>query len=323
MDPQVEQLIAQIQARPGGFADLLRADAAAARIQAAANALGAGDGGPELEVVEDRVIHGPGGELPLRVFLPADARGAYLHIHGGGWVLGSHGNQDRWLRGIAAGAGVAIASVGYRLAPEHPYPAGLDDCVTAARWLEANAADLCAEPSRLAIGGESAGANLAVATLLRLRDEDGTHPFRGAALTFGVFDAGLALPSMEEWGERELILSRPIMEAFVDHYAPEHIDHPYVSPLRADLRGMPPACFVVGDLDPLLSDSELMMEAWKRDGAPAELHRFTDGFHGFTGVPGLALGERATAELIAFLHRTIGRGGDGQGDLAPTAPTLT
>jgi acetyl esterase len=97
----------------------------------------------------------------------------------------------------------------------------------------------------------------------------------------------------------------------VNHYAPPSVDDPYVSPVRAELAGMPPACFVVGDLDPLLSDTEEMFDAWRAAGNSAELHRYTDAFHGFTGIPMLDLGRRATGELIGFLKATIGGPGVG------------
>jgi len=264
--------------------------------------------GPAMAVLENRTIPGPAGDIPVRLFLPHERRGAYLHIHGGGFVLGSHEAQDWWLQRIAHEAGVAIVSVGYRLAPEHPYPAGLDDCVAAARWLAANAASLCPESSLLGVGGESAGANLAVATMLRLRDESGAHPFQATALTFGWYDVGLGLPSMQAWGDRDIILSVPVMQAFADHYGAADVKDPYVSPLYADLRDMAPACFVVGDLDPLLSDTQQIVEKWWQAGNEAELHLYSDAFHGFTGVPTLALGRRATGAAIAFLRDKIGAG---------------
>lgn len=259
-----------------------------------------------MAVIENRTVPGPAGDVPVRVFLPPDRRGTYLHIHGGGFVLGSHEAQDWWLQRIAHEAGVAIVSVGYRLAPEHPYPAGLDDCVAAARWLAANAPSLCPEPGLLGIGGESAGGNLAVTTLLRLRDESGSHPFQAAALTFGWFDVANSLPSMKAWGDRDVILSVPVMEAFAQHYQAADVTDPYVSPIHADLRGMPPACFVVGDLDPLLSDTQVLSEKWWKAGNEAELHVYSDAFHSFTGVPSLALGRRATTASIAFLRDKIG-----------------
>ena len=313
MDPHVKRILELLEAQRGQLMPLLADDPATLREQR--NRLAREDPTPvpELELIENRTIPGPAGEIPVRVFLPQERYGAYLHIHGGGWVLGSHENQDWWLARIAKQAAVAIVSVDYRLAPEHPYPAGLDDCVAAARWLVDNASGLCPEPERLAIGGESAGANLAVATMLRLRDEaaggavgSDAQPFVAAALTFGVFDAGLDLPSMREFGEREIILSLPIMQAFVDHYGGA-VDDPYVSPLRADLSDMPAACFVVGDLDPLLSDTEMMFAAWRNAGGQAEMHVYADGFHGFTGIPTLELGRRATGNLIAFLGDKIGR----------------
>jgi acetyl esterase/lipase len=307
VDPHVRRILEILDETRGQLLPALQSNPAALREMPNRWAADIPEG-PPMAVLEDRAIPGPAGDIPLRVFLPHERRGAYLHMHQGGFVLGSHDAQDWWLQRIAHEAGIAIVSVGYRLAPEHPYPAGLDDCVAAARWLMANAAELCPEPALLGIGGESAGANLAVTTMLRLRDESGSHPFQAAALTFGWYDVGLRLPSMQAWGDRDVILSVPVMQAFADHYRAPNVDDPYVSPLHADLRDMPPACFIVGDLDPLLSDTEQLEQQWRQAGGETELHVYSDAFHSFTAVPTLALGRRATSAAIAFLRDKIGVG---------------
>jgi acetyl esterase/lipase len=212
------------------------------------------------------------------------------------------------LRRIASGAGVVVVSVGYRLAPEHPYPAGLDDCVAASRWLEKNAAALGSRDAEaLAIGGESAGANLAVATLLRRRDEM-EAPWRAAVLTFGVYSAIFDLPSMKAMWDRKLVLSGPIMEYFARAYATGRgMKHPYISPLYADLKGLPPAIFTVGTLDHLYSDTLLMAEAWERAGNETDCQEFPNAPHGFTGMP-LECGRRAIDGVVAFLRARVGLG---------------
>src|SRR3569833_473799 len=138
-----------------------------------------------LDEGEDRMIPGRAGGVPLRVFTPPVVRGVYLHIHGGGWTLGTAAGQDIQLWRLARAAEVAVVSVGYRLAPEHPYPAGPDDCEDAARWLVAEAVQAFGT-DRLTIGGESAGAHLAVVTLLRLGAQ--AAAFRAAQLAFGAYD---------------------------------------------------------------------------------------------------------------------------------------
>jgi acetyl esterase len=154
------------------------------------------EGGPSPFAVE-RGIPGSDGEIGLRVFVPEHAEGVYLHIHGGGFVLGEACASDQRNEAISQNCNLAVASVDYRLAPEHPYPAGPDDCEAAALWLVANAQREFGS-ERLLIGGESAGANLAVVTLLRLRDRHGFGRFEAANLIFGV-TIRLAPPAGRSW----------------------------------------------------------------------------------------------------------------------------
>ena len=306
MDPDIAALIPVLEADTAGRLELLATQLDEVRAQRAALSLPTQGTGPDVALQEDRLIIGPEGEVPIRLFVPESPVGAYLHIHGGGWVLGSHTGQDPMLRRIANETKLAVVSVGYRLAPEHPYPAGLDDCVAASKWLEENAASLgVADAEALTIGGESAGGNLAVATLLYRRDHM-ELPFRAAVLTYGVFSAIYDLPSMKALWDRKLVLSGPIMEFFSNAYAPgRNLTHPYISPLYADLRGMPPAIFSVGTLDHLYSDTILMAKAWEAAGARAEVHEYQDGPHGFNNMP-LAIGRDANKRIIAFLKDIVG-----------------
>jgi len=254
---------------------------------------------------EDRTIAGPGGPIPLRIFRPATPRGAYLHIHGGGWALGAHDQQDVLLHVIAAQTGLAAVSVGYRLAPENPYPAGPDDCEAAALWLAANAAREFGR-DRLVIGGESAGAHLAVVTLLRLRDRHQVTPFRGANLLYGEYDLAMT-PSVRRWGTRNLVLSTPIIERFVGWFVPPVLRaDPDVSPLHADLDGLPRALFTIGTLDPLLDDSLFMAARWQAAGNDAELAIYPGGVHAFNAFPALALATEANALALRFIADIVG-----------------
>jgi acetyl esterase/lipase len=254
----------------------------------------------KLAHAEMRAIRGPAGEIPLRVFRHEQPRGVYLHIHGGGWTLGAADQQDVMLDAISRAARVTVVSVEYRLAPEHPYPAGPDDCEAAALWVARNAErELGA--ARLAIGGESAGAHLSAVTLLRLRDRHGLTPFAAANLVYGCYDLGFT-PSVRNWGERNLVLSTPIIEWFTNHFAPDRARRasPDASPLLADLRGMPPALFTVGTLDPLLDDSLFMAQRWLAAGNRAELAIYPGGVHGFNLFP-MPLGEAALRRSESFL----------------------
>jgi acetyl esterase/lipase len=251
----------------------------------------------------NRLIPTPAGELPLRVITTPGARGVLLHLHPGGWSLGAHDQQDMQLESIAITTGLSIVSVGYRLAPEHPYPAAPDDCEQAALWLIANAAHEFGTGT-LFIGGESAGAHLALLTLLRLRDRHGLKPFDAAFLTYGCFDLTLS-PSAHRWGRRNLVLSTPIIEQFVNWFAPRQDRRdPDISPLYADLKGLPPALFTVGTLDPLLDDSMFMACRWLAAGNSLEFALYPGAIHGFNLIPNeQALA--ANARIMAFLLQRL------------------
>lgn len=257
-----------------------------------------------VEWATERSIPGSAGEIPLRLFIPERVRGVYLHLHGGGFTIGSAHQQDPLLAAIATRCAVAVVSVEYRLAPEHPYPAGPDDCEAAALWL-ATQAQAEFGTDRLVIGGESAGANLAAVTLIRMRDRHGFTGFRGANLSFGVFDLSMT-PSAARWGERNLILSTPIMEWFNHQYVlAGRRREPDVSPLYADLAHLPPALFTVGTLDLLLDDSLFMHARWVAAGNRAELAVYPGGAHAFTAFP-LTLGRRANERIFEFIAAAVG-----------------
>ncbi|WP_371643320.1 alpha/beta hydrolase [Streptomyces mirabilis] len=264
------------------------------------NRLG-GDTPPErLPHGRDRVVEGG---VKVRVFVPDHADGVYLHIHGGGWAFGSADGQDERLWRLAEQARLAVVSVEYRLAPEHPFPAGPDDCEAAARWLVKHAA---AEfgTERLLIGGESAGAHLSVVTLLRLRDRHGiTGAFRAVHLLFGPYDLSMT-PSQRSFGPRQLLSNtdaiRGSYELFTPGMGQEQRRAPEVSPLFANLTGLPPARIVVGTEDPLLDDSLFLAQRWQTAGAPVQLGVVAGAMHGFTLFP-LTITERELRRERDFL----------------------
>jgi acetyl esterase/lipase len=239
--------------------------------------------------------------IPLRVIAPDTPRGVYLHIHGGGWVLGGADMQDPMLERIADNTGLAVVSVEYRLAPEHPYPAGPADCEAAALWLARNAkAEFGSD--RLTIGGESAGGHLSAVTLLRMRDRHGFTGFRGANLVYGAYDMSMT-PSQRLFGNQRLVLRTIDIVQFANAFLPTAIDRrdPDVSPLYAPLHGMPPALFSVGTADALLDDTLFMHARWLAAENSAELAIYPGGAHGFTLFPN-ALAEQAAARMDAFLR---------------------
>ena len=262
---------------------------------------GEGVWGSVLTVDSARVrrIPGPAGEIPIRVIAPASPRGVYLHLHGGGWTLGAAHHADVPNQRIADACGLAVVSIDYRLAPEHPYPAGPDDCEAAALWLVEHAMHEFGT-DHFVIGGESAGAHLTVVTLLWLRDRHGLAPFVAANLVCGAYDLSLT-PSARAWGDRNLILSTPIIEWCTENFVPEPLRcHPDVSPLYADLAGLPPALLTVGTEDPLLDDSLFLHARLVAAGNQARLSVWPGGVHGFNAFP-IPIAQNSNAQIIDFL----------------------
>ena len=270
---------------------------------------------PTSTTAVDRQVFHDGRSVNVRCFRPTPdgpLAGAYLHIHGGGWCLGAANHQDAILQPVADTLGIAVISVDYRLAPEHPFPAGPDDCETAARWLLGPGADQLGT-ERLAIGGESAGAHLAALTLLRLRDASTERAtgFRGANLVYGAYDLTLT-PSARRWGPTPLILSTPIVEWFSDQFlppslfGPEQRRAPHVSPMYADLEGLPPALFTIGTRDALLDDSLMMAARWTGAGNAAQLAVYPGGIHGFDMMLKHPLARRSHRQQTNFIGEVLG-----------------
>jgi acetyl esterase len=251
----------------------------------------------------DRTVEGLNGPVNLRILAAHRVDGVYVYLHGGGHCFGSPVLQDEALWRLAASTGLAIVGVDYRLAPEHPYPAAPDDCESAALWLH----ERCREEfgtDRLLIGGESAGAHLAVVTLLRLRDRHGLDgAFCGAYLNAGSYDMTLT-PSARSFGARRMLVNTPLLEWFREQFLPgmseQELRDPDVSPLFADLHDMPPARFVVGTQDHALDDALFMAARWRAAGSPAQLEVVAEAAHGFTLFGG-TVGEREVERQYEFL----------------------
>lgn len=238
-------------------------------------------------------VAGPG---RVRISEPdGEVRGTYLHFHGGGWVIGAPDQYDQPNQALATRSGLRVVSAQYRLAPEHPWPSARDDCLAAAKWA------LERFDGPLFIGGESAGAHLAAVTAIGLRDAGSGGRMAGLVLNYGVFDMA-GTPSCMNWGERYLVLSTPMMRWFFDHVDPDGTARggPEASPVRADLRGLPPALFSVGTEDPLLDDTLFMAARWQAAGNETRLAVYPGGVHGFDMFD-LAIARDFHAEVAGFL----------------------
>lgn len=228
--------------------------------------------------VTDEVVEADGRRVPVRIIRPSAAptRGVHLDIHGGGFYMDTAAHGDLRNRMLADALEVAVVSVDYRLAPEHPWPAAPDDCETAALWLINNSESFFGT-SRLTISGFSAGATLAMTTLLRLRDRGLTHGCAGAALQFGTYDLSGQTPA------GRLIADEYFLEAYVGH-VPDRT-RPDVSPVYADLHDLPPLLLIVGAGDILLEDNVAMASRLAVAGVDVTLGIYPASPHGFTNHP--------------------------------------
>ncbi|MDC0034870.1 alpha/beta hydrolase fold domain-containing protein [Chloroflexi bacterium] len=252
----------------------------------------------------EREIQGEQRTVSVRAFIPEDQiDGVYLHIHGGGWVLGRAHHRDDDLEEIMSECNAAVISVDYRLAPEHPYPAAQDDCESVAMWVIDNAMKEFGT-EKVAIGGESAGGHLSASTMIRMRDKHGYTEFTGANLVYGVYDMS-GSPSLTLWGDRNLVLSTPTMNWFFDHYlGDEDRKDPDVSPLYAPLHKLAPALFTVGTLDPLLDDTLFMHSRWFASGNPSTLNVYPGATHGFERQP-TQLAEKVRSRMRTFISESF------------------
>jgi acetyl esterase len=256
---------------------------------------------PRSARAETLTIEGPTGAITRSGIAPREPRGVYYHVHGGGWTLGAADEQDPWLDRLADSCGLTCVSVDYRLAPENPYPAGPDDCEAAALWLVRQALPRFGT-DRLFIGGESAGAHLSLVTLLRLKDRHGLTPFLGANLFAGCYDLTLT-PSAQNFGSERLILTTRDVRQFCDNFCGPRVDRrdPDVSPLFADLRGLPPALLSVGTRDALIDDTLFLASRWIAAGNRADLALWPGGAHVFHRFES-RLTDQALERIDAFLN---------------------
>jgi acetyl esterase len=293
----------QMMSRLAGQPTLYEASDPVAAIEAARTGSFTGAPRPRLDQARDRTVVSSAGPVSVRVLVPERVTGVYLHLHGGGHTLGSAAANDGALWTLACRTSMATVSVDYRLAPEHPYPAAPDDAERAALWLaEQGSAEFGTQ--RRVIGGESAGAHLAVVALLRLRDRHGaSDPYRAAYLNSGSYDMSMT-PSARNFGDRPLLVNTPLLAWFRQQFLPgrsgEELRDPDISPLYADLTGMPSARFVAGTQDHALDDALFMAARWRAAGSAARLEVVAEAIHGFTLFP-ITIAQRELEQQYSFL----------------------
>ncbi|WP_270937775.1 alpha/beta hydrolase [Falsiroseomonas oryzae] len=240
-------------------------------------------GGPVMAESSDRWLPIRGRRLLCRFHRPAAGTLPVLvYIHGGGWVWNSIDTHDRLMRDYAAGGGCAVIGPDYALSPEAPFPQALEECAAVVRWVARHGAGWGLDPARIVLGGDSAGANLAMGVALLLRETDPDIALRGLLLNYGVFDADLATPTYEEFAEG-YFLTREKMRFYWDCYCPRAADrlNPLASPLRADLRGLPPVLLHIAELDVLAAENRAMEARLREAGVAVQSRLFPGTAHGF------------------------------------------
>jgi acetyl esterase/lipase len=298
VDPDLQRALDQLG--EAGFAGLGGATPEAAR--AAFDAVTRSRRGPDYEPeavdrVTDDEAPGPEGPIPVRVYEPGDEPAAVIaYFHGGGFVIGSIETHDPVCRWMANALGAVVVSVGYRLAPEHPFPAALDDCAAALRWVAGLRPGL-----PLAVAGDSAGATLAIGTALRARDEGGPE-LAAALLFYPSADPTSSHPSVEENGEGHFLTKQDVAW-FQQQYTPREEDRadPHVDLLHADLHGLPPTIVATAQYDPLRDEGIALAEQLDRAGVEVQHVPGPGMIHGYVGFAAVSPG--ASAHRAAVLQR--------------------
>ncbi len=241
-------------------------------------------GGPEMADTAERYVDSCGRRIFCRVYRPVTSRivPTLVYFHGGGWVWANVDTHDRMVREYAASGGVAVVSVDYALSPEAKFPTALQECAAVVRFVSEHGADWGLDPTRILVGGDSAGGNLALATALLLRDTGGPA-LRGILANYPVSDSRFDTPSYREFGAGAYGLSTERMAFYWNVYVPHDIDrlHPLAAPLRADLTGLPPVMVLLAELDVLRSEGEALVAKLLASGVDTETATFAGVVHGF------------------------------------------
>ena len=253
--------------------------------------------------IEDRTVPADP-DVPVRIYRPHRAQGAIVWLHGGGFVMGDLDTEHPWAARVADGSGAVVVSVGYRRAPEHRFPAALDDAYAALTWTAEHAAEIGIDPERIAVGGHAAGAGLAAAVALRARDQQGP-PIRYQLLNQPELD-----DRQETWSARTFtetpFMTRNKVAASWRHYLGPAPASPYAAPARADdLSGLPPAYIASAEFDPNRDEAIGYAQRLLQAGVPVELHQWPGTFHGSQAVLSAQVSQRQTAELADALRRAL------------------
>lgn len=267
--------------------------------------------------VEDRTVPGPAGEIPVRIYHPLDSAGAdtglpvLVYFHGGGFVLCDLDSHDSCCRRLANGIGAIVVSVDYRLAPEHPYPAAVDDALAATEWVAAHAGELGGDPARLVVAGDSAGGNLAAVVAMTARDRGGP-PIAFQVLIYPVVDQRRK-SSLSSPHTKSGVLTAEHMQWFTAQYLGDSGAQSEVSasPILGDMTGLPDGHVLTGALDPLCEEGEEYARMLAAGGAKVSVRRYDRGFHGFFNLADhLPAAAEATDDVCAVVRAALNHPND-------------
>jgi acetyl esterase len=307
LDPQAKAFLDQLTA--AGAPPLNGLPVAEAR-QALRTLFSTGTPEP-IHRVEDRQVPGPAGRIPVRMYIP-EGKGplpVLVYFHGGGWVLGDLESHDNTCRGLANAAQCLVIAVDYRLAPEHKFPAAPEDCYAVTKWVVLNAASFGGDATRIAVGGDSAGGNLAAAVALMAADR-GAPTLVYQLLIYPVTNYAFDTPSYRENADAYL-LTKDSMQWFWGHYLANDSDgqNAYASPMRArDCRRVPPALVMTAEFDPLRDEGEAYAARLREAGVPVEVKRYNGMIHGFFSLGHVMdQGKKAVADAAAGLRAAFAK----------------
>ena len=300
LDPQIADIVDALDA---GFPPVHTMSGAQARATIRSRFIAASD--PEVVgEVRDAHVHGPAGDIAVRIYRPAWPSGpapTVVYAHGGGFVFCDLDSHDGLCRAFANLIPAVVVSVAYRLAPEHPWPAGAEDVFAVAQWAARNADALGGDASRIIVGGDSAGGNLAAAAALMARDR-GAPTLAAQLLLYPMISPNFDTDSYHRYGQG-FYNPRPALQWYWDQYVPSPADreHPYAAPLNADLRGLAPAIVVTAGHDPLCDEGRAYGDALEQAGVATTRLHYDGAIHGFMTMPMLDLAQQARRDACGLL----------------------
>ncbi|MET0703453.1 MAG: alpha/beta hydrolase [Mycobacterium sp.] len=306
LDPQIADMIGALDA---GFPPVHTMTGAEVRAAIRSRFVPATDPEP-VGAVTDTSIIGPGGDIAVRIYRPvsdAAALPVVVYAHGGGFVFCDLDTHDGLCRDLTNRIGAVVVSVDYRLAPESPWPAGVEDLFTVAQWVADNAETLGVDAGRVVVGGDSAGGNLAAVTALMARDRGGPQ-LAGQLLVYPVIAADFDTESYRLFGQG-YYNPKPALQWYWDQYVPEVADRadPHASPLAADLRGLPATVVVIAGHDPLRDEGVAYADSLEAAGVTVTRLFYEGGVHGFITMPVLELAQQARADVSSAVAQLVSK----------------